>query len=185
MSHADDARRCPRDVYSSLRLTRGDVMWAATPTRPCVEQQQVLLGKMGGPFWKSKPRAWSIFKGMPERGESAFQCALREFYEETHSRPPTAPTAYRALPAAQQKSKLVVAWAVEAENDKMAKGGSLDPNKMYSNMVDGQNFPEMVCRPTDPPPSGPLPRVPSLTPSYPRPPRAPSSCPKAAGSPDL
>ena len=42
---------------------------------------QVLLGKNGGPFKSKTP--WNIPKGHIEEGESDFQCAAREFHEET------------------------------------------------------------------------------------------------------
>ncbi len=42
---------------------------------------EVLLGKNGGPFNRKTP--WNIPKGHIEDGESEFQCAVREFNEET------------------------------------------------------------------------------------------------------
>ena len=37
---------------------------------------------MGGPFWRRRPRAWSIPKGELEAGEDTLATALREFGEE-------------------------------------------------------------------------------------------------------
>ncbi|QYI98945.1 NUDIX domain-containing protein [Curtobacterium flaccumfaciens pv. flaccumfaciens] len=37
---------------------------------------------MGGPFWRNRPRAWSIPKGLVEAGEEPLGTALREFAEE-------------------------------------------------------------------------------------------------------
>lgn len=37
---------------------------------------------MGGPFWRRRPRAWSIPKGLLEDGEDALTAARREFAEE-------------------------------------------------------------------------------------------------------
>ncbi len=37
---------------------------------------------MGGPFWRRRPRAWSIPKGLLEAGEDALGAARREFAEE-------------------------------------------------------------------------------------------------------
>ena len=48
---------------------------------------QVLLGKNGGPFGSGTP--WNIPKGHIEEGESEFQCAVREFEEETGLKVPT------------------------------------------------------------------------------------------------
>jgi len=43
---------------------------------------EVFLAHMGGPFWRSRPRAWSIPKGLVEAGEEPLATALREFAEE-------------------------------------------------------------------------------------------------------
>ena len=43
---------------------------------------QVFLAHMGGPFWRNRPRAWSIPKGLLEDGEDALTAARREFAEE-------------------------------------------------------------------------------------------------------
>ena len=43
---------------------------------------QVFLAHMGGPFWRRRPRAWSIPKGLLEDGEDALTAARREFAEE-------------------------------------------------------------------------------------------------------
>ena len=46
-------------------------------------EPQVLLGRLGGPFWARKTsRNWSIPKGEPEPDESALDAARREFTEE-------------------------------------------------------------------------------------------------------
>ena len=37
---------------------------------------------MGGPFWRARPRAWSIPKGLLEDGEDPLGAARREFAEE-------------------------------------------------------------------------------------------------------
>ena len=37
---------------------------------------------MGGPFWRRRPRAWSIPKGLVEAGEDPLGTARREFGEE-------------------------------------------------------------------------------------------------------
>ncbi|MBF4614957.1 NUDIX domain-containing protein [Curtobacterium sp. VKM Ac-1376] len=37
---------------------------------------------MGGPFWRNRPRAWSIPKGLVDGAEEPRDTALREFSEE-------------------------------------------------------------------------------------------------------
>ena len=44
-------------------------------------EAEVLLGHMGGPFWKSKQRSWSILKGEPtpnEQPADAFAVAVSQ-----------------------------------------------------------------------------------------------------------
>ncbi|PZE40046.1 hypothetical protein DEJ21_03325 [Curtobacterium sp. MCSS17_006] len=43
---------------------------------------EVFLAHMGGPFWRNRPQAWSIPKGLVEAGEEPLGTALREFAEE-------------------------------------------------------------------------------------------------------
>ncbi|MBB1196534.1 NUDIX domain-containing protein [Curtobacterium flaccumfaciens] len=43
---------------------------------------EVFLAHMGGPFWRNRPRAWSIPKGLVEADEEPLGTALREFAEE-------------------------------------------------------------------------------------------------------
>jgi predicted NUDIX family NTP pyrophosphohydrolase len=43
---------------------------------------EVFIAHMGGPFWRRRPRAWSIPKGGAELGEDARATAYREFAEE-------------------------------------------------------------------------------------------------------
>jgi predicted NUDIX family NTP pyrophosphohydrolase len=49
---------------------------------------EVFLGRMGGPFWVRRPRAWSIPKGVHTAEETPLAAALREFEEETGAPPP-------------------------------------------------------------------------------------------------
>ncbi len=78
---------------------------------------EVLLVHPGGPFWAKKDEgAWSIPKGLYERGEDPLAAARREFAEETGSPPPAGEAV--ALGAFRQPSrKIVDAWAVEGEFD--------------------------------------------------------------------
>ncbi|WP_323749141.1 NUDIX domain-containing protein [Curtobacterium sp. VKM Ac-2884] len=43
---------------------------------------EVFVAHMGGPFWRNRPRAWSIPKGLVEPDEDPLATALREFGEE-------------------------------------------------------------------------------------------------------
>jgi len=83
--------------------------------RPCGELE-VFLAHPGGPFWEDRDLgAWTIPKGLVERGEDPLATAVREFEEETGIRPegPFVP-----LGSVRQKAgKLVQAWAWEGEAD--------------------------------------------------------------------
>ena len=77
-------------------------------------QAEVWLGHMGGPFWRRRPRAWGIPKGLLEPGEDECEAALREFAEEIGT--PAPPVEYRRLGEFRQSSgKVVVAFAGEAD----------------------------------------------------------------------
>lgn len=85
---------------------------------------EVFLVHPGGPFWAKKDEgAWSIPKGLPDRGEDLLTAARREFAEETGFASPEAE--YSALGAFKQPGgKTVHAWAVK---------GDCDPSKLVSN----------------------------------------------------
>jgi len=78
---------------------------------------EVLLVHPGGPFWAKKDLgAWSIPKGEHNDAEEALDAALREFEEETGTRP--APGDLADLGSVRQKSgKVVQAWALEGDLD--------------------------------------------------------------------
>ena len=78
---------------------------------------EVLLVHPGGPFWAKKDLgAWSIPKGEHDDAEEALECALREFEEETGSRPDAGEL--DDLGTVRQKSgKVVHAWALEGDLD--------------------------------------------------------------------
>ena len=78
---------------------------------------EVLLVHPGGPFWAKKDLgAWSIPKGEHDHAEEALACALREFEEETGTRP--AEGELDDLGTVRQKSgKVVQAWALEGDLD--------------------------------------------------------------------
>jgi predicted NUDIX family NTP pyrophosphohydrolase len=103
----------PAQTSAGLLLYRG----AGTDT-------EVFLVHPGGPFWAKKDEgAWSIPKGLPDKGEDLLAAARREFAEETGFASPEAE--YSALGAFKQRGgKTVHAWAVE---------GDCDPSKLVSN----------------------------------------------------
>jgi predicted NUDIX family NTP pyrophosphohydrolase len=82
-----------------------------------VTELEVLLVHPGGPFWARKDLgAWSIPKGEHDAAEEALDAALREFEEETGSKPE--PGALEDLGSVRQKSgKVVQAWALEGDLD--------------------------------------------------------------------
>jgi predicted NUDIX family NTP pyrophosphohydrolase len=84
---------------------------------------RVLLVHPGGPFWRGKDEgAWMIPKGLIEPGEEPLAAALREFEEETGSKPLGEP---RWLCEVRQAGgKWVVAFALE---------GDFDPAELRSN----------------------------------------------------
>jgi predicted NUDIX family NTP pyrophosphohydrolase len=77
---------------------------------------EVLLVHPGGPFWAGKDDgAWSIPKGELNPGEEPLSAAIREFEEETGTRPKGE---FLPLePVRQPGGKTVVAWAVAADFD--------------------------------------------------------------------
>src|SRR5437763_4048640 len=84
---------------------------------------EVLLIKLGGPFWRNKDAgAWMIPKGKVEPGEAAAEAALREFAEETGTQLTATP--YPLAVIRQAGGKIVEAFAVE---------GDLDPEVIQSN----------------------------------------------------
>lgn len=74
--------------------------------RPAPGGTEVFLGRMGGPLWTRRPRAWSIPKGMHTVDEAPFDAARREFEEEVGAPPPE--VAYTLLGSYRQRSGKVV-----------------------------------------------------------------------------
>lgn len=58
-------------------LSAGLVLYRSQP-----DGVQVLIAHMGGPFWRNRPRGWSIPKGLVEGDEDPYETARREFAEE-------------------------------------------------------------------------------------------------------
>jgi predicted NUDIX family NTP pyrophosphohydrolase len=95
-----------------LSRSAGILLYRITDGEP-----EVLIVHPGGPFWARKDvGAWSIPKGEHDDDEDAQACALREFEEETGTRPPAGELA--DLGTVRLKSgKQVAAWAVEGDLD--------------------------------------------------------------------
>jgi predicted NUDIX family NTP pyrophosphohydrolase len=86
---------------------------------------ELFLAHPGGPFWSHKDAgAWTIPKGVIEPGEEPLAAALREFEEETGTRPEGP---FLPLGSIRQKAgKEIHAWAWE---------GDADPDRVTSNTV--------------------------------------------------
>jgi predicted NUDIX family NTP pyrophosphohydrolase len=78
---------------------------------------QVLIGRMGGPFWQRRSEHnWSIPKGEYQDGESPLAAARREFTEELGLPVPDVPLSDLGT-ITQSGGKQVRVWAGEAEID--------------------------------------------------------------------
>ncbi|NQX12550.1 NUDIX domain-containing protein [Microbacteriaceae bacterium VKM Ac-2855] len=76
--------------------------------------REVWLGRMGGPFWARKDRAWSIPKGEYGADEDPLAAARREFAEEIGTAAPDA--AYALLGEFRIASgKRITAYAAETD----------------------------------------------------------------------
>lgn len=91
-------------------LSSGLLLWRRSDDDHDVE---VYVAHMGGPFWRRRPRAWTIPKGLVERGEDPLDTARREFREEIGRDAPDGPV--RDLGEVQQASgKRVRVFALAA-----------------------------------------------------------------------
>jgi predicted NUDIX family NTP pyrophosphohydrolase len=87
---------------------------------------EVLLAHPGGPYWVRKDDgAWSIPKGEFEQGEDPLENAIREFEEETGTKPRG--KFIPLTPLKQRSGKIIHAFAV---------AGDLDPNGITSNLFE-------------------------------------------------
>ncbi|PZE39444.1 NUDIX domain-containing protein [Curtobacterium sp. MCPF17_031] len=74
---------------------------------------EVFVAHMGGPFWRRRPRAWSIPKGEIEAGEDTLATALREFGEEIGV-PAPGGTPELLGDFRQASGKVVTVWTLDA-----------------------------------------------------------------------
>lgn len=94
-----------------LKTSAGLLLFQRTP------ELKVLLVHPGGPFFVNKDLGiWSIPKGEIEEGEKSLDVAIREFEEETGSKPTSTDFTYLGE-ITQKNGKIVIAWAFEGEFD--------------------------------------------------------------------
>lgn len=87
---------------------------------------EVLIAHPGGPFWKRRDAgAWTIPKGLVEKGESPREAARREFTEETGHDPGDALVSLGVI--TQKAGKTIHVWAA---------AGDFDPETLESNLVE-------------------------------------------------
>jgi len=85
---------------------------------------RVLLVHPGGPYWRNKDLgAWSIPKGLADKGEDHLAAARREFTEETGllAQPPF----LELTPLKQKSGKLVHCWAFAGAEAPLMLGRSV------------------------------------------------------------
>lgn len=93
------------------RLSAGLLLHRGSPGA-----RQVLIGRMGGPLWTRRERAWTVPKGEVEPDEDPWSAARREWVEELGVPAPDGEAV--DLGEVRQSGKVVRVWAV---------AGALDP----------------------------------------------------------
>lgn len=112
-------RRAVSGAGKPLRHSAGIVLFRVVAGQP-----EVLLGHMGGPYWRRRDAgAWTIPKGGYTAGEDPLEAARRE-YEEEIGHPVPDGELLELGEVLQSNGKIVTAWAVE---------GDLDPGDARSN----------------------------------------------------
>jgi predicted NUDIX family NTP pyrophosphohydrolase len=76
------------------------------------DEPEVFIAHMGGPFWRGRPRAWSIPKGLVEGTDDPLDTARREFAEEIGVPAPAGDVL--DLGEVRQSSKRVRVFAIAA-----------------------------------------------------------------------
>lgn len=104
-------------MTAAARTSAGLLLHRAGPDGP-----EVLLGRMGGPFWARKPHAWTVPKGEPLDGEDPHATALRELAEEVGVAAPDGPDVDLGE-VRQRAGKVVRVWARDADLDLDAPRG--------------------------------------------------------------
>jgi predicted NUDIX family NTP pyrophosphohydrolase len=103
---------------------------------------EVLLAHPGGPFWAKKDAgAWTIPKGLVERGDDLVGAARREFTEETNL--VAAGDMIELAPVTQKSGKLVHAFALEADFDLSQFGSDCFTAEWPPRSGRRQSFPEI------------------------------------------
>ncbi|MFF3286344.1 NUDIX domain-containing protein [Streptomyces sp. NPDC003023] len=94
------------------KRSAGLLLWRRRPAGV-----EVLIGHMGGPFWKARDEAaWSIPKGEYTPDEEPMAAARREFEEELGLQAPVGD--WHPLGEARQPGgKVVTVWALEGDLD--------------------------------------------------------------------
>ena len=94
------------------------------------------LGHPGGPM-NARRNYWALLKGTMENGEDSLDTAIREFQEESGLElDGSAKERLWLVGTVKQRSdKIVTAYAMEVDD--------IDCEKCHSNLVQGENFPEM------------------------------------------
>jgi predicted NUDIX family NTP pyrophosphohydrolase len=121
-----------------IRRSAGVVLFRMVDGAP-----QVLLGHMGGPFWRRKDAgAWTIPKGGYDNGEDAVVAARREYAEEIGHPVPDG----EWLPLGevmQANGKIVTAWAVEGDLDPLSASSNTFELEWPPGSGRRQPFPEL------------------------------------------
>lgn len=97
---------------------------------------------MGGPLWSKRDEgAWTIPKGLIERGEDPYLTARREFEEEVGTLPEG--NVIPLGPIRQKSGKTVHAWAIEGDFDPGAQKSNSFSMEWPPRSGRSEQFPEL------------------------------------------
>lgn len=117
-----------------MTISSGIIVW-----RKNNNNIEFFMGTPGGPLWGGK-ECWNFPKGQMENGETAFECALREFHEETGTKLIEERTCYDYYGLIKQRSnKRVHVFIKEWAGEKLDE-------ECFSNIfvwTDGKEYPEI------------------------------------------